>query len=79
MHLQILGSGCAKCRKLYELVDTVAGQCGLTYTIEKVEDINAIMDLGVMMTPALVVDGQVRVSGKVPSAAEIKTLLGQQT
>ncbi|MFW5698344.1 MAG: thioredoxin family protein [Planctomycetota bacterium] len=75
MKIQVLGTGCPKCKKLYELADSVATECGVDYTIEKVEDINDIMAMGVMMTPALAVDGEVKVSGKVPSAGDIKKIL----
>lgn len=75
MKIQILGTGCPKCKKLAEVTDTVAQEMGLDYELEKVTDINDIMQMGVMMTPALAVDGQVKVAGKVPSAEEIKSLL----
>ncbi|NQV31465.1 MAG: TM0996/MTH895 family glutaredoxin-like protein [Phycisphaeraceae bacterium] len=74
--LQVLGTGCPKCKKLAEMTDAAAKELGIDYELEKVTDINAIMQMGVMMTPALAVDGQVKVSGKVPSVEEIKTLLG---
>jgi small redox-active disulfide protein 2 len=77
MKLQILGTGCPKCKKLTELTDAAAQELGLDYDLEKVTDINAIMQMGVMMTPALAVDGQVKVSGKVPSAEDTKALLVQ--
>jgi len=73
--LQILGPGCPKCKKLAENTETAAKQLGIEYTLEKVTDINDIMKFGVMMTPALVVDGQVKVVGKVPSPDEIKKML----
>ena len=73
--LQILGPGCPKCKKLAENTETAAKQLGIEYTLEKVTDINDIMKFGVMMTPALAVDGQVKVVGKVPSADEIKKML----
>jgi small redox-active disulfide protein 2 len=75
MKIQILGTGCAKCTKLYEVTEQAAQSLGLQYELEKVTDLNRIMSFGVMMTPALVVDGQVKVSGKVPSVDEIKTML----
>jgi len=75
MKIQILGTGCPKCKKLAEVTDTVAQEMGLDYELEKVTDINDIMQMGVMMTPALAVDGQVKIAGKVPSADEIKALL----
>jgi small redox-active disulfide protein 2 len=74
--LQILGTGCAKCNALAEAVKHAADELGLAYEIEKVTDIKAIMSFGVMTTPALVVDGTVKVAGKVPGHAELKTLLG---
>lgn len=73
--LQILGPGCPKCKKLAENAETAAKELGIEYTLEKVTDINDIMKFGVMMTPALAVDGQVKVVGKVPSPDEIKKML----
>lgn len=73
--LQILGTGCPKCKKLAEVTEEAAKGLGLEYRIEKVTDIQAIMGFGVMMTPALAVDGVVKVRGKVPSAAEIRKIL----
>ena len=73
--LQILGTGCPKCKMLAELTETAAKDLGIEYEIEKVTDINEIMKFGVMMTPALAVDGQVKVVGKVPSPDEIKKML----
>ena len=73
--LQILGPGCPKCKKLAENAETAAKQLGIEYTLEKVTDINDIMKFGVMMTPALAVDGQVKVVGKVPTAEEVKKML----
>ncbi len=70
--IQVLGTGCPKCAKLAETTDAVAKELGLDYRLEKVTDINEIMSLGVMMLPALVVDGAVKVAGKVPSTDEIK-------
>jgi small redox-active disulfide protein 2 len=73
--LQILGTGCPKCEKLAHNTEAAAMDLGIKYTIEKVADINEIMQFGVMMTPALAVDGQVKVVGKVPNVAEIKSLI----
>jgi len=73
--LQILGTGCPKCRKLAEAAEQAARDLGIEYELEKVTDIAEIMKFGVMVTPALVVDGEVRLAGKVPSAEEIKSLL----
>ena len=73
--LQILGTGCPKCKKLAENTDAAAKALGIEYTMEKVTDINEIMKFGVMMTPALAVDGHVKVVGKVPSPDEIQKML----
>jgi len=73
--LQILGTGCPKCKKLAENVEAAAKALGIEYTIEKVTDINKIMKFGVMMTPALAVDGEVKLVGKVPDAEAIKAML----
>jgi small redox-active disulfide protein 2 len=74
--IQILGTGCAKCQKLTENTVTAANELGVPYELEKVTDIQQIMAFRVMMTPALVVNGVVKVAGKVPSPQEIKPLLG---
>jgi small redox-active disulfide protein 2 len=73
--LQILGTGCPKCKKLSENAEVAAKSLGLEYRMEKVTDIQAIIGFGVMSTPALAVDGVVKISGKVPSADEIRKIL----
>ena len=73
--LQVLGSGCAKCVALGEHATAAAEALGLDYELEKVTDINAIIDAGVTRTPALVVNGDVKSSGKVLSFEDIKSLL----
>ena len=73
--LQILGTGCAKCKKLAENTEAAAKAMGIDYELTKVTEISEIMKFGVMMTPALAVDGQVKVVGKVPSLDEIRNLL----
>lgn len=73
--LQILGTGCAKCKKLTENTEAAVRESGVTAEIEKVTDIQEIMKYGVMMTPALVVDGVVKSAGKVLSPGEIKAML----
>lgn len=73
--LQILGTGCPKCKKLAENTEAAAKALGIEYDMVKVTDLNEIMKFGVMMTPALVVDGQVKVVGKVPSPDEIKKMM----
>ncbi len=70
--IQILGTGCPKCAKLAENAKAAAEALGIEYEIEKVTDINEILNFGVMMTPALVVDGKVKISGAAPSADELK-------
>ncbi len=73
--IQILGMGCPKCNKLYEQAEAAAKELGIEYKIEKVADINKITDMGVMMTPALAVDGVVKIAGRVPTVEAIKELL----
>lgn len=75
MKIQILGSGCAKCRQLTAVAEQAAHDMGIEYQLEKVTDIKRYADFGVMFTPALVVDGAVKVSGRVPSLDEAKQLL----
>jgi small redox-active disulfide protein 2 len=73
--LQILGTGCAKCTKLAENTKAAADGLGLEYQIEKVTQIDEIMKFGVMFTPALAVDGVVKVAGKVPDVEALKLML----
>jgi small redox-active disulfide protein 2 len=73
--IEILGTGCAKCNKLEELSKQAADEMGITYDISKVKEINKIMEYGVMITPALVVNGVVKSAGKLPSLEEIKKLI----
>ncbi len=75
--IQILGTGCPKCNKLTEETETAAKSLGIEYQLEKITEITKIMSYGVMFTPALVVDGKVRASGKVPSQDELKQLLSE--
>jgi len=75
--IKILGTGCAKCNKLYDLTDQAAGQLGVEYQMEKVTDMKKFADYGVMMTPALVVDGEVKSTGKVPSVEQLQELIGK--
>jgi len=76
MQLLVLGPGCTKCKKLAEATEQAARELGVDYQLEKVTDLNQILALRVMMTPALVVDGTVKVTGRVPSVEELKKLLG---
>lgn len=73
--IQILGTGCKKCNELADKVKAVADSQGVEYEFEKVTDIGEIVSYGVMTTPALVVDGVIKVSGKIPSEDEIKEFL----
>jgi small redox-active disulfide protein 2 len=75
MEIRILGTGCPKCHKLEEETRQVAAEMGLDCNIEKVTELKDIMSYGVMITPALVVDGEVKVVGKVPTREDIKELL----
>ncbi len=75
--IQILGTGCPKCKKLAENAEAAAKELGLECEVEKVTDIEAIMAFNVMMTPALAVDGEVKAVGKVPSKDEIKEILSE--
>jgi small redox-active disulfide protein 2 len=73
--VQVLGPGCPKCEKLRKNAEEAVKAAGIQARVEKVSDINAIISFGVMMTPALVIDGEVKVVGKVLSPEEIKNLL----
>lgn len=75
MKIQILGTGCPKCHRLAELAECAARELGVEFTLEKVQSIDAICAMGVMMTPALAVDGVVKVVGRVPSVEELKKIL----
>jgi len=71
----VLGPGCPKCEKLKKDAEAAAKELGIEYEIEKVGDLSEMMKYGIMTTPAMVVDGEVKVVGKVPSVAELKKLL----
>jgi len=73
--LVVLGPGCPRCENLEKLTRQAADQLGIAYALEKVTDIKEFPKYGLMMTPGLVVDGQLKVQGKVPSLDEIKTML----
>jgi small redox-active disulfide protein 2 len=73
--LQILGTGCAKCNQLAAATQQAANEAGIECQIEKVTDFTRFADFGVMITPALVVDGEVKVAGKVPSIGDLKKLI----
>lgn len=77
MQIQILGTGCAKCKNLEKVTREVVEQNGFSAEITKVEDIMEIMKFNVMTTPAIVINGKVEMKGRVPSADEIKQLLSK--
>ena len=73
--LQILGMGCAKCQTLADRTEQAARALGLEYTLEKVTDLEAIVATGATITPALMVDGTLKVAGRVPTVETLKTML----
>jgi len=75
MVIKILGSGCSKCKQLEAMAQKAVAESGVNASIEKVTDMDDIMNYGVMMTPALVIDEQVKSVGKVLTAEEIKKML----
>jgi small redox-active disulfide protein 2 len=77
MEIKVLGTGCAKCKALEKLTREVVDEMKIDATVTKVEDITEIMKFGVMVTPALVVDGKVVLKGRLPAASEIKQLLSE--
>ena len=74
--IQILGTGCAKCQKLAAVADEAAKALGLPYEFQKVTELKEIMSFKVMSTPALVVDGQVKLTGRIPTVEEARQLIG---
>jgi len=72
MKVEILGTGCAKCEKLEKMAKDAVKELGIDAQVKKVQDIREIMAYGVMSTPALAIDGKVKVTGKIPSMDEIK-------
>ncbi len=75
MKIEILGMGCPKCKKLYEFAEQALKETGINAEIKKVTDIKEIMNNGVMIIPALAIDGKVKSAGKIPSVEEIKNWL----
>jgi small redox-active disulfide protein 2 len=75
MRIQVIGPGCPKCKMLAERTEKAIQLLGLHTAVEKVTDINEMMQFGIAMTPALAIDGTIKLAGKVPSEAEIRTLL----
>ncbi len=76
MKIEILGTGCPKCHKTKENVEAALSELGKEAEIVEVKELNAIADYGVMLTPAVVVDGDVKIVGKVPSVEDIKSFIG---
>jgi len=75
MKIEILGTGCPKCKKLAELAEQAVKESGIEAEIIKITEINEIMNYGVMITPALAIDGEVKIAGKIPSLEEIEKWL----
>ena len=75
--LIVLGPGCPRCENLAKLTRQAADQLGIEYELEKITEINRFIDFGVMMTPGLVIDGEVKLQGKVPTLDELKGILAQ--
>lgn len=76
MEVKVLGPGCAKCKTTYNVVEKVIKENNLDVTLTKVDDIMEMMNYNIFSTPAIVVDGEVKIKGRVPSENEIKELLG---
>jgi len=75
--IQVFGPGCPKCKKLAEDAEKAAKELGIEYQLEKVTDINVMTGYGIMTTPALAVDGQVKITGRCPSVKELKDIIGK--
>jgi len=75
MEIKVLGTGCAKCKQLEKTVRTAVDEMGLDATVEKITELTDIMEYGLMSTPGLVVDGEVRLAGRLPKLAEVKSIL----
>ena len=75
MQILVIGPGCSRCKTLAQLTEQAVKELGVTAEINKVTDLEQIMALGVMMTPALAVNGNIKVAGKVPSITKIKAIL----
>ncbi|MCL4439081.1 MAG: thioredoxin family protein [Firmicutes bacterium] len=78
MEIKVLGTGCQNCKALEKAVKEVASEMNLQADVEKVEEIGKIVQYGVMLTPGLVINGKVKVSGRVPSKADIKKLISEE-
>ncbi|MEW6696593.1 MAG: thioredoxin family protein [Bacillota bacterium] len=78
MEIKVLGSGCKKCTELDKLVREVLAEMNVKANVEKVEDIAQIVQYGVMLTPGLVIDGKVKISGRLPGKADIKKMISEE-
>jgi small redox-active disulfide protein 2 len=76
-NVQILGTGCRKCAHLQAQTEEAIKHLGISANVEKIEDITKITNFGVFMTPALVIDGEVKTQGRIPSVSEIEKMFGQ--
>jgi small redox-active disulfide protein 2 len=77
MKIEVLGSGCAKCRKTEEMISETVKKLGIEAEVVHVTDIGEIVERGIMMTPAVVIDGKTMIEGKVPSEAQIRAWFGR--
>ncbi len=75
MKIQVLGTGCGRCKAMYEIATTAAREMGIDDQVEKVEDIEQIMKFQILMTPGLVINGEVKAAGRIPSLEEMKRLI----
>lgn len=76
MEIKVLGAGCAKCAAAYQLIKRIIEEYGIDAQLSKVEDIVEILNAGILSTPAIMIDGTVKIKGRIPSEKEIKQLLG---
>ncbi len=76
MNIKVLGPGCKKCDKTEQIVKEALAEAGVTATVEKITDMMQIAGFGIMSTPAIVIDGDVRLVGKVPTIADVKQMIG---
>lgn len=76
MEIKVLGSGCARCKSVYQVIEKMVKENNVDAVVEKVDDIMEIMKYNIMSTPAIVIDGVVKMKGQVPTESEVKKLLG---
>ena len=75
MKIEIYGSGCSKCKKTEEIVRQVVNELNIKAEISKIEDLQKIIDKGIMMTPAVAIDGEIKILGRVPTTQDVKKIL----